>query len=184
MNHTEKKLSMKKILLFSSLLFVLGSCKSKKVVIDGSSETAVIEKAEAEEKAERTILYTEQVRNDFRAVSDKTRDEFLNGYRATDKKYSILFFTQGYNSEEVTVKNNDEIVFKGLVKTNKNTGLAKNMRILNTIETEIYDNGSKQSIFINPEMAQKYKFIYVMKGNTDEEKPYKITYSHNLRPAR
>lgn len=173
---------MRKILIFTSLLFVLASCKSKKVAVQSDSKTEIIDKTE--EKAEREIFYTEQVRNDFRTVSDKTRDEFLNGYRATDKKYSILFFTQGFNSEEITVKNEDGVLFKGLVATDKNTGLAKNMRILNTKETEIYDKGSRKTIYISPEMAGKHKFIYVMKGNPDKDKPYKITYSDNLRPAR
>ncbi|HLV45427.1 MAG TPA: hypothetical protein VKY32_00140 [Flavobacterium sp.] len=173
---------MRKFLIFTSALFLLASCKSKKVAVQAEGKTETIEKTE--EKSEREIFYTEQVRNDFRAVSDKTRDEFLNGYRATDKKYSILFFTQGFNSEEVTVKNESDVLFKGLVTTDKSTGLAKNMRIVNTEETEIYDAGSKKTIYIAPEMASKYKFIYVMKGNQSEEKPYKITYSDNLRPAR
>ena len=173
---------MKKILIFTSLLFVLASCKSKKVAVQADGKTETVEKTE--EKLEREIFYTEQVRNDFRAVSDKTRDEFLNGYRATDKKYSILFFTQGFNSEEVTVKNENDVLFKGLVTTDKSTGLAKNMRIVNTEETEIFDAGSQKTIYISPEMASKHKFIYVMKGNQTDDKPYKITYSDNLRPAR
>jgi len=173
---------MRKILMLSLAVLVFASCKSKKIAISSENKTETVDKAE--DKTERVIFYTEQVRNDFRAVSDKTRDEFLNGYRATDKKYSILFFTQGFNSEEITVKNDDGILFKGLVTTDNNTGLAKNMRILNTKETEIFDKGSRKTIYISPEMAGKYKFIYVMKGDADDEKPYKITYSDNLRPAR
>jgi len=71
-----------------------------------------------------------------------------------------------------------------MVTTDKKTGLAKNMRILNTTETTIYDQATKKTIYIDPQKAMKHKFIYVMKELSNEDKPYKITYSDKLRPAK
>ena len=48
----------------------------------------------------------------------------------------------------------------------------------------MYDTDKKKTIYINARKASKHKFIYVMKGSANEDKPYKITYSDNLRPER
>src|SRR5690606_19814306 len=149
---------MRKILIFTSLLFVLASCKSKKVAVQSDGKTETVDKTE--EKSDREIFYTEQVRNDFRTVADKTRDEFLSGYRGTDKKYSTLYLTHGCNSEESTVKNEDGLLCRRLVVTNKNAGLSKSMRILNTNEPEIYGTSSRKTIYIRPGMAGKPTLIY------------------------
>src|SRR5690606_31941971 len=96
---------MRKILIFTSLLFVLASCTSKKVAVQSDGKTETVDKTG--EKSDREIFYTEQVRNDFRTVSARSRDEFLSGYRATGKQYSLLFFTQGITADRATVKNGD-----------------------------------------------------------------------------
>lgn len=166
-------------LLMCAFLFTM--CKSKKVATTTTTEKVANEKRKIEEASEK--YYTEDIRNDFRAVSEKSKNKFLKGYRATDAKYSILFFTQGYSNDLVTVKGNDGVVFEGKVKTNPRTGLAKNMRIVNTSVNEVFDKSTGKTIYITPELAQKYKFIYVMK-NTNMEVPYKITFSNLLRPER
>lgn len=171
-----KKLS----LLLCGLVIV--SCKTAK-------KTTTTEKEESKDKKElvrkdEKVYYTEQIKNDFRAVTATAQQKFLETYKATEKQYSILFFTQGFNGEEVVVKNDEGTLYKGIVLTNKKTGLAKNMRIINTEVTSIYDKESKKTIYINSEKARKHKFIYVMKGNASEDKPYKITFSDKLRPER
>ncbi|MBA5792350.1 hypothetical protein H1R17_07425 [Flavobacterium sp. xlx-214] len=168
------------LFLVATLIFV--SCKTSKTTKDNSSDKKE-EKRELVRK-DNTVYYTEQVKNDFRAVTENAQYKFLEAYKATDKQYSILFFTQGFNGDDVVVKNNDETIFKGSVLTNKKTGLAKNMRINNTEETSIYDKSTKKTIYIKGDKARKHKFIYVMKGNADEDKPYKITYSDKLRPEK
>lgn len=160
---------------------VLFSCNTTK------NKTAVAP-AKTEDKKEEAktpeVYYTEQIRNDFRAVSENTQYQFLEAYKATEKQYSILFFTQGFNGEDITVKNNKGTLYKGSVTTNKTTGLAKNMRIVNTETTSIYDKATKKTIYIHPEKIGTHKFVYIMKGNLSDEKPYKITYSDKLRPEK
>lgn len=175
------------IMKYRSLLFILCtivfvSCKTSNVKKTPNEKKE--EKRALLKKEESAVFYTEQVKNDFRAVSDQAKQKFLEAYNATDKQYSILFFTQGFNGEKLEVKNDNNILYKGAVKTNKTTGLAKNMRIVNDEETSIYDAATKKTIYINARKASKHKFIYVMKGSVNEDKPYKITYSDNLRPER
>jgi len=170
------------ILFVCSITFF--SCKTAKTVTNTSSTTEKESKIEKDAAKADEIYYTEQVKNDFRAVSESTQYDFLVAYKATEPQYSILFFTQGFNGEEITVKNDNGTLFKNKVVTNEQTGLAKNMRIVNTSITSIYDKASRKTIYIGTEKAGKHKFIYVMKGDSDDEKPYKITYSDKLRPER
>lgn len=166
-------------LFLVTLLFAM--CKTPKLATDTTTKKAERKK---EAVAERPIFYSEQVKNDFRAVSEGVKDKFLNDYNAAEARYSILFFTKGFHGEEITVKNAEGKIFSDMMTTSKSSGLARNMRILNTLETEIYDAGNGKTIYINSEMAQKYKFIYVMKDLSNEDIPYKITYSDKLRPAK
>lgn len=160
-------------LIFLVLLFTM--CKSKKNATDSS-------KVEEKEKTEK-IYYTEQTRNDFRSVSEKVQKKFLKDYKADTPEYAILFFTKGFNGEKIEVRNDEEIIFVDAVITDKTTGLAKNMRINVTMDTEIYDKETKKKIYVKSENVGKHKFIYIMK-DTSGEKPYKITYSDKLRPAK
>jgi len=180
---------MKFIMKYKSLIFLVAvlsivSCKTSKkntVKDDGKNEK---DKKELVRKDKEEVFYTEQIKNDFRSVTESAQIKFLESYSATDKEYSILFFTQGFTGEEVVVKNDKNTLYKGMVLTNKKTGLAKNMRIVNTEVTSIYDKATKKTIYINTDKARKHKFIYVMKGNVNEDKPYKITFSDKLRPEK
>lgn len=156
------------------------SCKTAKT--GTTNETPKKNEKKAENRT--SVFYTEQIKNDFRAVSENAQYKFLEAYKATEKQYSILFFTQGFNGEELVVKNEEGTLFKGSILTNKKTGLAKNMRILNTTITSIYDKATKKTIYINTDKARKYKFVYVMKSSLEDEKPYKITFSDKLRPEK
>lgn len=162
--------------LLASVLFV--SCKSVKVTNPSSAEDYPVKVALKKE------YYEEQVRNDFRAVSEEVKNKFLRAYKADTSEYSILFFTQGFEGERVVVSNGESKVYDGGVKTNKVTGLAKNMRINNTEITIIYDEKTDKSISLNSELAKKHKFIYVMKDVKNDEKPYKVTFSDLLRPEK
>jgi len=175
------KFIIDKSLFFLVITLIFVACKPAKIAETNKSETS--EKKE-EVRKNREIYYTEQVKNDFRAVTENAQFKFLEAYNATEKQYGILFFTQGFKGEEIVVKNDNETLYKGSVLTNKRTGLAKNMRILNTEETSIYDKETKKTIYIKGDKARKHKFIYIMKGNANEDKPYKITYSDKLRPEK
>jgi len=161
--------------LFFILLFAM--CKSTK-------STTHVEDKKAKTKEEKEVVYyIEQTRNDFRSVSEKVQKQFLKDYKADTPEYAILFFTQGFNGEQMTVKNENETIFKDIIFTDKITGLAKNMRINVTMETEIYDKETKKRIYIKPEKIKNHKFVYIMK-DLNAEQPYKITYSDKLRPAK
>lgn len=169
-----------KSLIFITCVLSVVSCKTVKKT--NITNTHTTEKRELIKKED--IFYTEQVRNDFRSVSEGTQKKFLEMYDAEDKEYSILFFTQGFTGEEVIVTNDNKVLYKGMVFTDKSTGLAKNMRVTNTKNTSIYDTATKKTIYLNSDKASKHKFIYVMKGDTNNEKPYKITFSDKLRPEK
>ena len=180
---------MKFIMKYKSLIFLIAvlsivSCKTSKKNTVKDADKNDKDKKELVRKDKEEVFYTEQVKNDFRAVTETAQKKFLESYNATDKEYSILFFTQGFTGEEVVVKNDKSTLYKGMVLTNKKTGLAKNMRIVNTEVTSIYDKATKKTIYINTDKARKHKFIYVMKGNATEDKPYKITFSDKLRPEK
>lgn len=162
--------------LLASVFFV--SCKSVKVTTPSSEEDLPVTTALRKE------YHEEQVRNDFRAVSEEVKNKFLKSYKADTKEYSILFFTKGFEGERVVVTSGESSVYDGSVKTNKVTGLAKNMRINNTEITIIYDEKTDKGIVLNSELAKKHKFIYVMKDINNEEKPYKVTFSDLLRPEK
>lgn len=166
---------MLKKLPFIFLVVLFTMCKSKKNTTDS---TKVDEK-----KKNEKIYYIEQTRNDFRAVSEKVQKKFLKDYKADTPEYAILFFTKGFNGEKIEVRNEDEIIFVDGITTDKTTGLAKNMRINVTLDTEIYDSATKKRIYVKTEKVGKHKFVYIMK-DTDGEQPYKITYSDKLRPAK
>lgn len=168
-------------LLFLVFISVLVSCKSTKKTFDSNNNSKTENKLERNDNS--NTFYTEQVRNDFRAVSDSAKKKFLDGYNAADSKYSILFFTQGFNGENFEVTNNKDVIYKGSILTNKKTGLAKNMRVDNTTTIKIYDKETKKTIEINNNKAQKHKFIYLMKTNGTDNK-YTITYSDKLRPEQ
>lgn len=173
-------MDMKRILPLFLVSLTLVMCKTKQA----ATETKNVNTEKSNEKVSDKIYYTENVRNDFRAVSENTQYQFLEAYKATEKQYAILFFTQGFNGEELTVKNDNGTLFKGSILTDKNTGLAKNMRILNTETTSIYDKATRKTIYIHPEKIGKHKFVYIMKGDLNDDKPYKITYSDKLRPEK
>ncbi len=172
-----------KSLIFLICVFTIVSCKtSKKSTVkdtDSNNKKELVRKDK-----EEAVFYTEQIKNDFRSVTESAQIKFLESYNAVDKEYSILFFTQGFTGEEVVVKNDKNTLYKGMVFTNNKTGLAKNMRIVNTEVTSIYDKATKKTIYINTDKARKHKFIYVMKGNVNDDKPYKITFSDKLRPEK
>ncbi|WP_372473913.1 hypothetical protein AB4865_01185 [Capnocytophaga sp. ARDL2] len=173
---------MKKIFLFALGTLLFASCKTTQHTpntVENSSQ-----KGKPSTAPEEKLYYVEQVKNDFRSVTEEQKNKFLTDYKATEPQYSILFFTQGFNGEEVRVENSNGIHFKGGVTTNQQTGLAKNMRILNTENHSIFDVATRKTIFINAELASQHKFIYVMKDANNKETPYKITYSDLLRPEK
>jgi len=183
---------MKKItILFLSILFVMCKSPARKLENSKSEAEKKLEKLKKDE-IDNTTLTKEnlvlpdyaQIRDDFRSVSENSRDLYLKGMSATDEKYSVVILTKGYKGENIQIKNDSKTFYSGMVMSDLKSGIAKSIRIDNTKDFTIYDNFTKRSLTIESNYASLFKFIYIMKNNSDKEIPFRITYSNTLRPVR
>lgn len=159
------------LVIICALLFVM--CKSKQA----ATTTAAAE----EIKVEKTNV---QYRDDFRATADKNRVALLKDLKATEKNYSVLIFTKGYKGEGIQVSNENKVLFSGNVISNLKTGIANTIRIDNNLDTKIFDSFTKKSVILELKDTKKYKYVYVLKDNSNKESPFSITYSNTLRPLK
>lgn len=157
---------MKKIFLLV-LMVTLTACGSKK-------KAAVA----ADEPAKPEVQY----RDDFRATTAAKKNKLLKALKATGKNYSVLIFTKGFKGEQITVSSNGKTLYRGNQISNLKTGIADQIRIINTADTKIFDNLSKVEITLPATETQKHKYIYLMKDNDGKGSPFVITYSNTLRP--
>jgi hypothetical protein len=157
---------MKNAMIVLVMLFFLGGCSSKKAVSDENKEPVI------------------QYRDDFRAVSDKKKIEFLDEMNADKATASVLILTKGFKGENVTVSNAKKVLYKGMVMSHPETGIAQTIKIDNTTDTKLFDRFSKKEAEIKAENAKKYKFIYLMKDHSQKGNPFTITYSNTLRPLK
>jgi hypothetical protein len=170
---------MKKI-PFLALIVLFSMCKSashifapeKKLTIEEKIEKIKEEDRLPEEKDVIDLPDYAQVRDDFRSVSDKT------------KEYSVVILTQGYKGEDIIIKNADKNFFKGMTMSDLQTGIAKSVRVENGQDFIIRDNYTDSEITIESDYAKMFKFIYIMKTSTNKENPFKVTFSNTLRPVR
>lgn len=122
-----------------------------------------------------------QYRDDFTSASDKEKTALLKDLKAEAKNYSVLILTQNYKGEKIIVSNSKKKLHNDYTISNLKTGIAKLLRIDNTVDTKIYDNLTKKETVIEAKDAKKHKFIYVMK-NPGSKNAFTITYSNTLRP--
>lgn len=182
---------MKK-LPFLVLIILFSMCKSashiftpeKKLTVEERIEKIKEEDRLPEEKDVFDLPDYAQVRDDFRSVSEKTKNNYLQGMKATDDKYSVVILTQGYKGENILIKNADQTFFKGMTISDLQTGIAKSVRVENGQDFIIQDNYTQSETTIEGDHARMFKFIYIMKNNTSKESPFKITFSNTLRPVR
>lgn len=181
---------MKRIALLAFVLLLI-SCKTS-VSIFNTKETTVEEKI-AEIKEENRLPEEKdvpdlpdyaQIRDDFRSVSDKSREEYLNGMKANEEHYSVVILTKGFKGENINIKNDHTSFFKGMVMSDLKSGIAKSVRIDNTEDFTLFDGFTEGQLTIESDHAKMFKFIYVMKNNADKESPFKVTFSNTLRPVR
>ncbi len=183
---------MKK-LPFLALLALFTMCKSTKHISSKDDNTSNIEalkendKNHLEEEDELEVFdlpdYA-QIRDDFRSVSESTKDTYLKGMRAQSENYSVVILTQGYKGENISVKNENETFYNAMTMSDLSTGIAKSIRIDNSLDFTVWDNYTKGEVIIENELAKKFKFIYIMKNNSNKNTPFKVTYSNTLRPVR
>lgn len=157
---------MKKILLFLLMALALTACGSKK------KATTVDEPAKPEV----------QYRDDFRATSAAKKNKLLKTLKATGKNYSVLVFTKGFKGEQITVTADGKTLYRGNQISNLKSGIADQIRIINTTDIKVLDGLSKTEVILPAEETQKHKYIYLMKNNDGKGNPFVITYSNTLRP--
>lgn len=182
-------LHMKKFTFLLIIVF-FSMCKTVKPIFSKTEETIeeTIEKIKEEDRLpeEKDVIdlpdYA-QVRDDFRSVSEKTKENYLRGMKATDPQYSVLILTKGYKGENIRIKGDEKNYFNGMTMSDLKTGIAKSVRVDNSQDLTLYDNYTGKSLTIESNHLKMFKFIYVMKNNADKEVPFRITFSNTLRPV-
>ncbi|KGO91527.1 hypothetical protein [Flavobacterium subsaxonicum] len=150
---------MKKIVLVTVMAFLLAMCKSASV--DNVADV--------------------HHKDDFEGVSANEKKALLKELKATDRRYSVLIFTENYGGEKIIASTAGKRMYADYVTSNPTTGVAATARIENNANTRVYDNFNKKEIVIHEAEAKKHKFIY-LKKNLEGDTPYTITYSNTLRP--
>lgn len=158
---------MKKIFSLLLVVFILTACGSKKKAASAANEPARPEV---------------QYRDDFRATTTSKKNKLLKTLKATGKNYSVLIFTKGFKGEQITVTGNGKTLYRGNQISNLKTGIADQIRIINTADTKVLDGLTKAEITLPAEETQKHKYIYLMKDEDGKGSPFVITYSNTLRP--
>jgi len=102
------------------------------------------------------------------------QEEVLKKNSATDSNYSLLYFTENFTNDKVSVSNNQAVLFEGHISSVEGLGFASVTRIDNNLETNIFFENQNYRFKIE---KNKYKFIYVNK--TDKNK-FVIKYSDSF----
>ena len=185
---------MKK-LPFLALIILFSMCKSAshttKSVDSAKVTEADIKKivedetlTKAEEEKALDLPEYAQVRDDFRSVSERTKQQYLADLGAKADKYAVIIFTQGFQGENIVIKNDAKNFYNAMTMTDLSTGLAKSVRIDNTSDIIVEDTYTNGSLLLESKYLKSFKFIYLMKNNNNKETPFKVTYSNTLRPVR
>lgn len=182
---------MKKI-PFLALIVLFSMCKSASSVFTPKKELTIEEKIEKIKEEERLPIEKDvidlpdyaQVRDDFRSVTDKTKDNYLQGMRASESKYSVIILTKGFKGENIAIKNESKSFYRGMTMSDLQSGIAKSVRIENEQDVVIADSFTGGEVTIEADHAKMFKFIYVMKNNANKEIPFKVTFSNTLRPVK
>ncbi|WP_121965404.1 hypothetical protein [Myroides sp. N17-2] len=184
---------MKK-LPFLALIVLFSMCKSashvatitppKELTVDERIEKIKEEERLPEEKDVIDLPDYAQVRDDFRSVTDKTKDNYLKNIKATGENYSVVILTKGFKGENISVKGDNKSYYYGMTMSDLKTGIAKSIRVENSQNIVLKDSYTGGSLTIESDHAKMFKFIYVMKNNGNKTTPFKVTFSNTLRPVR
>ncbi len=155
---------MKKILL-AAIVILFAQCTAVNSVIPTS-----------------TTSY--QTRNDFKSVSESTKDKFLVQKNATSVSKSVLILTQGFKGEKIKVQQNGKTIYSEYPISHIKTKYADSFTFDNSADLLVIDNFSKEEITIDSKKINGHKFVYLMKYLDGEKTKYKITLSDKLRPLQ
>ncbi len=167
-------------------------CKTPGTTIFSHQEISIEEKIEEikeenrlpEEKDVDDLPEFAQVRDDFRSVSDKSRDSYLRGMNATASNYSVIILTKGFKGENISIKNDNKTFMNAMTMSDLKSGIAKSVRIENSQDLVVHDTFTGGEVTILSDHSKMFKFIYIMKNNANKETPFKVTFSNTLRPVR
>lgn len=116
-------------------------------------------------------------KDDCIAVPEHFKNEVLKKYDAENEKYSLLYFTELFKDDEITVSNEKETLYKGIISTVEGVGLAYVLKIDNNYTTNIYIQNENYTFKIK---KGKYKYIYVSKIQKKKKSKYIISYRNVL----
>ena len=125
-----------------------------------------------------------QVKDNFRSATSKEKHFFLQNMNAENETKSVLLLTQGFKGEKITAIQNKKTIFSSYPITNLKTQFAASFSFDNTLNLDIVDTFSNETILIVPKKAEKHKFIYFKKEYKDGKARYLITFSNTLRPLK
>lgn len=145
---------MKKIIYYLAALSLFCMCKSPKVQF---KDPELIQRNEIKQK-------------------------ILTDYEAQKNEYSLIFFTQNYNGDDIKVTNDEKVIFDGQLNSDSSLGLAKTLRVDNNFDVEIKEKISSFKFSLKKNQLKKYKYIYIarIKGNSR----YLINYSNEMQAFR
>jgi hypothetical protein len=121
-------------------------------------------------------------RDDFRSASKTEIEKIHTEVNAKNKNRTILFLTQTYKGEKITVLQNGKTIYFEYPITNLNNRIASYFSFDNERDIVIKDNNSKKEILIPTKNTSKYKYVYVMKKVKKGKFQFVVTYSNTLRP--
>ena len=116
-------------------------------------------------------------KDDCVPVPQHFKKEVLKKCDSENEKYSLLYFTELFKDDDITISNEKETLYNGVVSTVEGVGLAYIVRIDNDYTTNVYIKNENYSFKIK---KGKYKYIYVSKIQKEKKSKYIITYRNIL----
>lgn len=88
------------------------------------------------------------------------QEEVLKKNSATDSSYSLLYFTENFTNDKVSVSNDKTVLFEGYISSDEGLGFTSVIRIDNSLATNIFFENQNYRFKIE---KSKYKFVYLNK---------------------
>jgi hypothetical protein len=106
--------------------------------------------------------------------------EWIKKIDATDEKYSVLTFTEGFNETNIKIINGNDTIFKGKISTIESMGYSSTFRIDNRFDTKILDSIKTRPIIIKKHIVKNYKNVYVSKSKKGNQK-YTMVFTNDFK---
>ena len=113
-------------------------------------------------------------------MSNDSKNLVLNDLDAKDSIYSLIYFTSAFKEDLIKVENGNQTIFNNTIRSDESLGLAKVIRINNTLDVKITDMSLDYSFNLKKNNNMNYKYIYIERKRYEKNR-YVITYSNNMR---